>query len=194
MMTMPGRKGRTTVALGGLTVIAAALAACSAAPAPGSAVIADTQPSPPTLVTAKPVAGAPGKGPTVITSPVPLPGGAVSSQKVALSDRTLLISSVTTRTAAIHGSVLIDLRLAVQNISGKAISNRAAFFELIGPGGDTFGYQGKSTGGLFGAIGAHASRSGMIEFQIPSAAASGLYLLYRPEIAAEAVLTRLKAA
>jgi hypothetical protein len=34
----------------------------------------------------------------------------------------------------------------------------------------------------------------MIEFQIPSAAASGLYLLYRPEIAAEAVLTRLKAA
>ena len=62
----------------------------------------------------------------------------------------------------------------------------------MGREGDTFGYRGNRSGTFYGAIGAHASRSGMIEFQIPSAAASGLYLLYRPEIARETVLTRLK--
>jgi hypothetical protein len=122
---------------------------------------------------------------------VPLPGGAITSQKVALGDRTLIITSVTTHRASNQSSTLIALRLAVRNISDKAISNRAVFFELIGPGGDSFSYQDKVTAGFYGTIGAHASRSGTIEFPIPTAAVTGLYLQYRPEIAAEVVITRL---
>ncbi len=80
----------------------------------------------------------------------------------------------------------------VRNASGKVIQNKAAFFQLIGAGGDAFGQQGNSSSGNFyGSISAHASRSGSVEFEIPVAAASNLYLLYRPEIGTETVLTRL---
>jgi hypothetical protein len=61
----------------------------------------------------------------------------------------------------------------------------------MGPGGDAFGYQDNSSDNFYGTAGAYASRSGTLEFRIPAAAASGLYLLYRPEIASEAVLTPL---
>jgi hypothetical protein len=181
---------------GNLTVLAAAtlvvmgLAACSSGNpganlSPASAVT-------PRLVTPTPIGGSPGRGPTVISSPAPLPGSRNSSQKVVLGDRTLIINSVTRQRAGKKNSVLIDLDIVVRNTSGKAIKNRAVFFLLVGPGGDTFGYQDNSPDNFYGTIGAHASRSGMIEFQIPSAAASSLYLLYRPEIATETVLTRLK--
>jgi hypothetical protein len=164
------------------------LAACSSGSGSPSAGAAVT----PQLVTPKPVGGSPGQGPTVISSPVPLPGGKISSQKVVLKDRTLVINSVTSQRAAIKNQILIDLDLVVRNTSGKAIKNQAGYFQLIGPGGDTFGYQDNSPDAFYGTIGAHASRRGTIEFQIPSAAASSLYLLYRPEIAKETVLTQLK--
>src|SRR5260370_2618221 len=64
--------------------------------------------------------------------------------------------------------------------------------QAVGPGGDTFDYQDNSPDNFYGTIGGDASRSGMIEVQIPSAATSSLYLLYRPQIAQETGLTRLK--
>jgi hypothetical protein len=128
-----------------------------------------------------------------VDNPARLPGGKASSQKVVLSDRTLTITSVTSEPGASQSSVQIDLDLVVRNTGGTAIQNEAAFFELIGVQGDIFGHQGASPGdrSFFGTIDAHASRSGSIVFEIPAAAATGLYLLYRPEIVTETVLTRL---
>ncbi len=178
------------VALGAVTLVVMGLAACGSGN-PG-ANLSPAAAVTPRLVTPTPIGGSPGRGPTVISSPAPLPGGKISSQKVVLGDRTLIINSVTSQRAAIKNSVLIDLDIVVRNTSGKAIRNQAAFFQLVGPGGDAFGYQDNSSDTFYGTIGAHASRSGMIEFQIPSAAASDLYLLYRPEVAKETVLTWLK--
>jgi len=177
-------------ALGGATLCVVGLAACSASN-PG-ANLSPVDAVTPRLVTSTPIGGAPGRGPRVISSPTPLPGGKISSQKVVQGDRTLIIKSITSQRAAIKNSVLIDLDIVVRNTSGKAIKNEAVFFHLIGAEGDTFGNQDNNSDTFYSTIGAHASRSGMIEFQIPSAAASDLYLLYRPEIAKETVLTRLK--
>jgi hypothetical protein len=184
---------RKLAVLGGVLAVGMCLAACSSAASPESNSPAAAGPAAtPQLVSPKPLGGSAGKGPQVISNPPRLPGGQASSQKVALNDRTVTITSVTSRSGASQGSILIDLDLVVRNTSGKAIQNKAAFFELIGAEGDTFGQQANnSSDDFYGTIGAHASRSGSIEFQIPAAAASNLYLLYRPEIATETVLTRL---
>lgn len=183
---MGTRRGKLAEASAVMLVVLG-LAACSSASGSPSAGTAVT----PQLITPKPVGGSPGQGPTVISSPVPLRGGKISSQKVVLKDRTLVINSVTSQ-RAIKNQILIDLDLVVRNTSGKAIKNQASFFLLVEHGGDIFGHQDNSPDTFYGTIGARASRSGMIEFQIPSSAASSLYLLYRPEIAKETVLTRLK--
>ncbi len=91
-----------------------------------------------------------------------------------------------------QSSILIDLNLVVQSTSGNPIQNKEKFFGLVGPGGDSFAYQTNSSDNFYRTIGAHTSSSGMIEFEIPAAAASSLYLLYRPEIAKETALIRLK--
>ena len=183
-------KGKLAVLGSGVTLVVMGLAACGAGnPGPNLSPAAAVTPR---LVTPTPVGGSPGTGPTVISNPAPLPGGKINSQKVVLGDRTLIINSVTSQRAASKSSILIDMDIVVRNTTGKAIGNKAAFFQLVGPGGDTFGYQDNSPDNFYGTIGGHASRSGRIEFQIPSAAASSLYLLYRPEIAKETVLTRLK--
>jgi hypothetical protein len=174
-------------------LVVTGLAACSSAVGQGSGASAAASPeATPRLVTPKSVGGSPGKGPLVISSPAPLPGGKIGSQTVALSDRALVISSVTRHRGANPGSILIDLDLVVRNTSGKAIRNQSAFFQLMGPGGDIFGYQNNTPDNFYRTIEAHASRSGTIEFEIPTAAVSSLYLLYRPEIATETVLTQLK--
>lgn len=173
---------------GAVMLVVMALAACSSASGSPSAAAAIT----PRLVTPTPIGGSPGQGPKVISSSEPLSGGKISSQKIVLKDRILVINSVTSQRAAIKNSILIDLNLVVRNTSGKAIRNQAVFFHLVGPGGDTFGYQDNSPDNFYGTIDAHASRRGTIEFEIPAAAALNLYLLYRPEIATETVLTRLK--
>lgn len=185
---MIGTRRGKLAGTGAVMMVVLGLVACSSASGSPSAAAVVT----PRLVTPTPVGGSPGQGPTVISSPAPLPGGKISSQEIVLKDRTLVISSVTSQPAAIKKSILIDLDLVVRNTSGKAIKNQAAFFQLVGPGGDTFGYQDNSPDDFYGTIGAHASRSGTIEFQIPSAAGSSVYLLYRPETAKETVLTRLK--
>ena len=146
----------------------------------------------PILVTPKAVSGSPGKGPVVISSPTPVPGGKPGSQQIVLGDRTLIINSVTEQKGASANTTLISLDLAVQNTSAKAIMNQPTFFQLVGPEGDTFGYQYNSSDNFYGAIAAHTTHSGTIVFQLPTAAASGLRLLYRPEIATETAIILLK--
>ena len=207
---MGAKMGRPAI-LGGVMLVVVGLAACGSAADPGSAAsatvggsAASTIGGSPATATAhpavmprpvipKPAGGSPGKGPLVIANPAPLPAGKIGSQKVVLSDRTLVIKSVTTQPATNQGSVLIDLAVVVRNTGEKPIRNESIFFRLIGLEGDTFSQQGNTSHGFYGSIAAHTSRSGTVGFEIPSAAASGLYLLYRPEIATETVLTRLRA-
>ena len=199
---MGAKMGRPAI-LGGVMLVVVGLAACGSAADPGSAASATAGGSAasatvrpaamPRPVIPKPAGGSPGKGPLVIANPAPLPAGKIGSQKVVLSDRTLVIKSVTTQPATNQGSVLIDLAVVVRNTGEKPIRNESIFFRLIGLEGDTFSQQGNTSHGFYGSIAAHTSRSGTVGFEIPSAAASGLYLLYRPEIATETVLTRLRA-
>ncbi len=180
--------------LGGVMIVVMGLAACGSAPGPGSGSAANGGPAaPPQLVTPKSVGGSSGKGPQVISSPTPLPGGKISSQQVVLRDRTVVITSVTRQQGTNQGSILINLDLVVRNTSERAIRNESTFFRLIGPEGDAFGQQGNGSGDFYRTIDPHASRGGTIEFEIPAVAASSLYLIYRPEIATETVLIRLKA-
>ena len=146
----------------------------------------------PQLVTPKASSGSPGEGPVVISSPTPVPGGKAGSQQIVLGDRTLIISRVSKQKGASTNSTLINLDLAVQNTSDKAIMNQPIFFQLMGPEGDIFGYQYNSSDNFYGTIAAHATRSGTIVFQVPTAATSSLRLLYRPEIATETAIILLK--
>lgn len=181
---MASRKATATLA-GGLVLAVLGLAACSS----GSA--APTAP-PPRQVTAKPVGGSAGKSPRVIASPTPLPGGKPGSQQVTLSDRTLVINSVTLRPAKQPQSKVIDLSVAVRDTGAQAIRNESGFYELMTPGGDIFSGTAPGAGSFYDPIGSGASRSAVLQFQVPAAAASGLFLLYRPENGADAVLTRLQ--
>ena len=146
----------------------------------------------PLLITPRSSSGSAGKGPLVIASPTPLPGGKAGSQQIVLGDRTLIINRVSKQQGASPNSSLITLDLAVRNTSHKTIKNLSTFFQLIGPEGDTFGYQDNSSDTFYGPIAAHTTRSGTIMFQVPIAATSSLRLLYRPEIATETVIILLK--
>jgi Domain of unknown function (DUF4352) len=146
----------------------------------------------PQLITAKASHGSPGKGPLVISNPTLVPGSKASSQQIVLGDRTLIINRVSKQKGASTNSTLINLDLAVRNTSDKAIMNQLTFFQLMGPEGDTFGYQYNSSDNFYGAIAAHTTRSGTIMFQVPTAATASLHLLYRPEIATETAIILLK--
>ena len=145
----------------------------------------------PQLVTPKAAHGTAGKGPLVISSPTPVPGGKAGSQQIVLGDRTLIINGVSKQKGASTNSTLINLDLAVQNTSNKTIMNQSTFYQLMGPEGDIFGYQYNSSDTFYGTIAAHTTRGGMIVFQLPTAATSSLRLLYRPEIASETAITLL---
>jgi hypothetical protein len=139
-------------------------------------------------VTPKTASGLPGKGPQVIFSPTPVPGGKPGSQQIVLGDRTLIINSASKQQGASTNVTLINLDLAVQNTSEKAIMNQSTFFQLMGSEGDTFGYQYNSSATFYGPIAPHTTRSGTIVFQVPTAATAGLRLLYRPELATETAI------
>ena len=146
----------------------------------------------PRQVTPKAARGSAGKGPLVISSPTPVPGGKAGSQQIVLGDRTLIINSLSKQKGASTSSTLLNLDLAVHNTSNKAVMNQSTFFQLMGPEGDTFGYQYNSSDNIFGTIAAHMTRSGTIVFQVPTATISSLHLLYRPEIATETAIVLLK--
>lgn len=151
--------------------------------------------TPPVVVTPKSVQGSSrgssGSGPIVVVTPTPVPGGHANSQQVVLKDRTLVITSVSKQNGANAASSLITLALTVNNTSSKPIMNQATFFQLIGTEGDTFAYQYNSSDNFYGNVTANGSRSGTVVFQVPSAAAHNLHLLYRPEVAAETALVSL---
>ena len=128
----------------------------------------------------------------VIATPTPVPGGKAGSQQIVLADRTLIINSAVKQNAASANTSLITLDLAVQNTSNKAIQNLSTFFQLMGAEGDTFGYQSNSSDTFYGPIAAHITRPGFIVFEVPTAAATSLRLLYRPEIASETAIVPLK--
>lgn len=195
------------VAMGGmLLVVFVLLAACgpfgnasdsgstgNASTPVGGSTVQGTPPAAitPLLVTPKSSSGSPGKAPLMITSPTPVPGGGAGSQLVVLLDRTLMIYSVSKHQGTSTSSTSIDLDLAVQNTSGKAIANQITFFQLMGPEGDIFGYQNNSSDTFYGTIAAHTTHRGTIEFQVPIAATASLRLLYRPEIATETAIILL---
>ena len=144
-----------------------------------------------TTTVATPVSGTPGKtgtsgnGPIIILSPTPVPGGSTHSQQVALSDRTLIINDVTKSAGASANSVTITLSVEVKNTGSKAILNQSDYYILTSSEGDSFGVTSSPTSSFYGTIGASNSHSGTLVFQIPSAAATGLRLMYRPEVAAD---------
>lgn len=148
--------------------------------------------TPPRLVTPKAASGSPGIGPRVISSVTAVPGGKAGSEQIILGDRTLIISNSSKQNGASPNTTLISLSLIVQNIGAKAIKNQPTFFQLIGTEGDTFGYQYNSSDNFYGVIAAHTARNGTIVFQLPTAAVSHLYLLYRPEVATETAIILLR--
>ncbi len=140
------------------------------------------------LITPKTTHGSAGKGPLVISSPTPVPGGKAGSQQIVLGDRTLIINHVSKQNVANTNSTLVNLDLAVQNTSNKTIKNQSTFYQLMGPEGDIFGYQYNSSDTFYGSIAARTTRNGTIVFQLPAAATSSLRLLYRPEVASETAI------
>jgi hypothetical protein len=154
--------------------------------------IAQSTPTAPSVANSTPVISTPGHGPVVILTPTPVPGGSVNSQLIALPDRTLAILNVGKQQASDASSTLISLNLTMQNTGKTSIPNQPGYYQLVGSEGDMFGSQSSASPSFFGTITAHASRSGTIVFQIPSAAVSGLRLLFRSEIATETVFVQLK--
>ena len=151
-----------------------------------------TQPQVPPQATSTSSAVSHGAGPIVILSPTPVPGGNSSSQMIVLPDRTLMINNVSKQQGSDANSAAIVLIITIKNTSAKSIMNEASFFQLIGAEGDTFGLPSNITSSFFGAIAAKASRDGTLTFQVPTAAISGIRLLYRSEIASETVFVSLK--
>jgi len=188
---MDASKQKLAVA-GGTMLAMICLAACGSTTNPGSGSAATAAPAAPAAtprqVTPKNGGGSPGQGPLVVSGPASLPG---NDRQVVLRDRTLIITGVTRHPGPAHGSVLIDLNLVVRNTSGRPIKNIPAFFQLIGPEGDSFNYLYKSSDNFYRPIGAGTSRAGLTEFEIPAAAAASLSLLYRPEVARDTALIQL---
>lgn len=146
----------------------------------------------PRLVTPKAAGGSAGKGPVVISQPTPVPHGKPGSQQIVLHDRILIINGVSKQQGTSANSVSISLDLAVQNTSSQTIMNQSPFFQLMGAEGDIFSYQSNSSDSFYGAIPAHTTHTGMVVFQVPAAATTGLHLFYRPEVATETVIVLLK--
>lgn len=115
----------------------------------------------------------------------------MNSQLVKLQDRTLAILSVSKQQGNDASSTAVSLVMAIQNTGNTSIPNQAGYYQLVGSEGDMFGFQSSATASFFGAIAPHASRSGTIVFQVPTAAISGLRLLFRSELAVETVFVPL---
>ncbi|MGI9061302.1 MAG: DUF4352 domain-containing protein [Ktedonobacteraceae bacterium] len=187
------------------------LAACSGAPTTNTTSTPTATPTqlelsanpttrvtgtPTTPSTATPAVGAPtstpGSGPLIILTPTPVSGGGATSQLVTLADRTLTITSVSQQQGGSANTMAITLVMAVHNTGAKSIQNQASFYKLVGAEGDIFGLQSSATASFFGTILPQGSLNGTIVFQVPTAAANGLRLLFRSEVVTETVFVPLK--
>lgn len=136
----------------------------------------------PTAIIPTSSSGSAGTGPVL---------GSNTSGPIALPDRSLAIVSFTKRLQKSNQAEFIDISLTISNQGESPITNEPRFFQLIGQGGDVFSYQDNSSDDFYLPIDAHTSRTGLIEFEIPAAAAKGLQLLYRPDVATDTVIARL---
>jgi hypothetical protein len=110
---------------------------------------------------------------------------------VVLGKSTLTVNQVSQHTGPNPNSTLIDLDLVLQNNGDQGILNQSTSFELIGPDGDTFANRSTDSG-FYGTLAGHAIRTGVVEFEVPKAATSGLSLIYRPGPNTQAALLSLK--
>jgi hypothetical protein len=138
--------------------------------------------------------GSPGIGPRVIDHATPVPGGTPGSQVVVLGDRALTITAVTRQSSSNQNVTGIHVDLAVENSSASVIQNQPTFFQLTGAEGDTFAARTNGADPFFTAIEPRTTHRGSVDFEVPGATTSGLHLLYRPELAAEAVIVPLSIA
>ena len=173
-----------------LLAMLALLAACSDA---GS-----TNAVTPTLQSGTVIASTPGAGPTVIavtTAVVVAPDNdtptSAAKQVIALRDRILTISQVSKQAGSDAATTGISLTISVTNTGPSPILNQAAFYQLVGAEGDSFGTQSSVLASFYGSIAPRGSRQGTIVFQVPAGAIKGLRLLYRPEVATETALIPL---
>jgi hypothetical protein len=132
-----------------------------------------------------------GAAPIEISTSTPVPGGGSTSQQMVLKDRTLVINTVSRQKGANPDPVAINIAITIKNTGGRSIQNQAAFFQLVGAGGDFFG-QTNSSDNFYGSIAPHTTRSGTITFQLPAAAIKNLRLMYRSEVSSEALLIPMK--
>jgi hypothetical protein len=145
---------------------------------------------PPSQVNAKAVGGGgSGVGPLVVPAP-PNGGGPSTAQHVQLHDRQLVIEGVSHSTGP--ATVMVRVDVAVDNNGGAPVHNAASFFTLISSEGDTFAAEGAPVG-FDAAVAVGSTQRGTLQFQVPAAATSGLRLLYRPEVASDAVMVPLPA-
>jgi hypothetical protein len=158
------------------------LAACASAESSAS-----SQSTAPILITAKSAQGMPGSGSIVVVVP-----GNANDQQAVLKDRMLVLNGVSKQDTDDGHSSLIALALTIRNTSDRPIMNQSGFFQLMSVEGDIFTYQYDSSDHFYDMLPAHCSRDGTVVFQIPTAAASRLQLLYRSEVATESVLMLLK--
>jgi hypothetical protein len=110
---------------------------------------------------------------------------------VELSDRRLTVDAVTSPSSTAPSTTAVEVKLAITNTGDTAIPNQAAFFQLVGSQGDAFAPRSTDGNPFYDPIEARATRSGSIVFEIPDAAATNLHLLYRPEVATDAVVVPL---
>ena len=159
------------------------LAACGdtgSAPAPSPVVRSGTV-----------LASTPGTAPVVVLTPTTGPGGTVSQQPITLTDRTLTLERVSRKPGADASSIAVSITIKITSTTTGPIKNEATFYQLVAAEGDIFGAQSGTPPGFYGAIAPGQSRQGTITFQVPTAAAQSLELLYRPEVARETVLVPL---
>jgi hypothetical protein len=174
--------------VGGLTkgaAVAAVVATaglCLAACSDSGGTKAANKSSSPSVVVPTAIGGGSGQGPIY---------GSNSGSPISLPDRSIAIESFTERYQKSNKAEFVDISMTIANNSAAPINNEPKFFELIGQGGDVFSYQDNSSDTFYGPLGPHDSRTGLIEFEIPAAAAKGLELLYRPDVATGTVIARL---
>jgi hypothetical protein len=123
----------------------------------------------------------PSVDPVVIESPTPVPGDSANAQQLGLSDRTIVIESVSEQADSADDFATITLQLTFKDTGDKGIDNLATAYRLVGTEGDMFGLQPGSSN-YFGRVAAGRARSGVVAFQqIPSAAIRKLQLFYHAD-------------
>ena len=170
---------RRLVSLCVLLVSAGLIAACGS----DGTGTGSRPPGTPQVVNPRSVGGGPGgQGPLIVTHP---------TSPISLPDRVLTVVSAKDIYSKARKTTLIDLTLTITNPGSTPINNQPQFFALIASGGDIFDHQDNSSDTFYAPIAPGTSRTGFIEFQIPSPKATGFQLFYRPDVSADELIATL---